>query len=123
MLRLALLLTLAAAPAAAQSFTQSHTGTWIGEGTQTDGQRWQMLLILRADGAIVDYPDFPCSAFWRFDAITETTATGSEHLVAGFEDCTNDLSLSLRDDGKGALLVTWSETGVTPDATATLSRQ
>ena len=123
MRHLALILALAAAPAGAQSFTDTHTGTWAGTGTQNDGQKWAMLLILRPDGAIVDYPDFPCSAYWRFDAVTDTQATGTEHLVAGRDLCTGSLSLSLRDDGTGALLVEWSETGVTPQATATLSRR
>lgn len=111
------------APLLAQNLAIDHSGVWLGQGVQPDGQSWEIMLTLRADGAIVDYPSVPCSAFWSFSEVTSQSLRATEHLAAGFDACEDGLSLTVMVDAKGSMTVTWTYPDATSAATARLTRQ
>lgn len=71
--------------------------TWGGEGEQTDGQTWPMVLRVAevSDGpcALVTYPGHagrpePCRAEWICtEEATDGHRVGVERLIAGFDSC------------------------------------
>lgn len=119
---LALGTLLLAAPAAAQSLAQDHAGRWNGGGVQPDGSTWAMALSLYADGAVVEYPDIPCAAYWAFSGFERRALNATEHLVAGFDACVDGLPLRATVDAKGTMTVSWSNPDGTYNASAWLHR-
>jgi len=117
------LLALSPLSAPAQTLSIDHAGLWRGEGVQPDGQSWEIVVTLRADGAIVDYPGIPCSAYWRFSEVTDQTLRATEHLAAGFGLCDDGLPLTVTLDAKGTMNVTWTYLDATFAASARLTRQ
>ncbi|HPD94231.1 MAG: hypothetical protein H6900_04365 [Rhodobacter sp.] len=123
MFRLALILAMLAQPAAAQSLASRFTGIWRGDGIETGGTRWAMTLFLRPDGAVVDYPDFPCSAYWTLGSESDGRLFATEHLVAGRTLCADDLRVMIRSDGRQGLLIEWTYPDGSVSAVAQLARQ
>lgn len=120
---LALILSLAAAPAWGQSLAASLSGDWVGEGQQVGGSVWAVVLHLHSDGAVVDYPDIGCAAWWSFASHTAEQVTGQEHLAAGYDLCIDESGVRLNTDAKGGLRVTWTDPAGAVIATAALDRQ
>jgi hypothetical protein len=119
---LALILSLAAAPAWGQSLAASLSGDWGGEGQQVGGDVWQVVLHMHADGAVVNYPDIGCAAWWEFTEHRADQVTGTEHLAAGYDLCIDDSPIRLHADAKGGLRVTWTNPAGGVIATAALDR-
>lgn len=120
---LALILSLAAAPAWGQSLAASLSGDWQGEGQQVGGQVWDIVLHLHADGAVVDFPDIGCAAWWQFTDHRADQVTGIEHLAAGHDLCIDQSGIRLNTDAKGGLRVTWTDPAGAVIATAALDRR
>ncbi len=118
-----LALSLPASGALAQDVPAALLGRWVGTGTETDGTTWPMELDLRADGASVWYPSFPCAARWLLDrALGGATVTGVESLTAGIDLCADNLALQLRAGDKGGLIVEWYDANAAAVARAELDR-
>jgi len=119
---LALILSLAAAPAGVRAFRQP-VRDWVGEGQQVGGDVWDILLHLHADGAVVDFPDIGCAAWWEFTEQRADQVSGVEHLAAGYDLCIDQSGIRLNADAKGGLRVTWTDPAGAVIATAALDRR
>jgi hypothetical protein len=95
-------------------------GTWEGEGVQSDGQRWRMVVELRGTKGVcgtVDYPTIPCAAEWHCtggDAAGNVEAV--ERLTSGQSSCVDGGTMSMRITDSGQLDWSWQGSGITASA-------
>jgi len=95
-------------------------GTWEGEGVQSDGQRWRMVVQLRGSDGVcgtVEYPTIPCAAEWH---CTGRDASGNveavERLTSGQSLCVDGGSMTMRVTDSGQLDWSWQGSGIMASA-------
>jgi hypothetical protein len=94
-------------------------GTWVGVGTQDDGQSWPMTVRITSTAgvcAVASYVSLSCVAEWRCRGLEGAVLVASEHLRTGQGRCVDEGEMQMQVEG-GVLEWSWRGKGQTANAT------
>jgi len=72
------------------------SGTWEGTGYQIDAdEKWTMLLRVRGNKFVIEYPSLKCSGVWRLLDFDSRGARFKEKITVGVSDCANNGNVTI----------------------------
>ncbi len=99
-------------------------GKWEGTGYQiSDKSTWAMSLTVTGTTYSIDYPSLKCGGEWRIVSMNSETATFTERLTYGKENCQDDGNVVVERLSDSQLAFRWTFPGeLEVDASAILNR-
>lgn len=96
--------------------TKSLVGSWRGQGEQSDGSSWDMVLQVTSHRpgkcATIHYPSSGCSGYWEctsgFDGVQLDAV---EHITKGRDRCIDHVDVQLVVDEGGRTVSFYAVTG------------
>lgn len=77
------------------SFAEKLDGVWEGLGQQTSGFQWTIRFTALRGVYLVEYPSLSCNGHWVLQSETSGSATFTETIVTGTNNCINEGSVEV----------------------------